>query len=152
MTDDLSNGASEHGPKDQVYDPLNPVWINTCSGQTEAHNKGCDGNCDRRPVTELEIKIFNEYNAWARAGMDPRMIQVDLVDNNIKIRALSRILEKELDISVEQQDIHYQEFKLEYLTNIRLENQERVRKEKMQSLIPKRQPLLGPDGRPFGFG
>lgn len=150
MTDEHTNGNGPKGPVDKVYDPLNPVWINGCSGNTDSHMVLCDGNCERRPVTALEIALFNEDNAWIRAGMDPRRIHVDTVELNIKVRALSRILERELGITEEQQDIHYQEFKLEYLKEIRTENEERVRKQQLESMIPKRAPLIDPTtGKPF---
>lgn len=132
-----------------VYDPDNPIMVNSCSGMSVAHVHGCDELCPREALDELDIDIINEERLWAKDSMNPAAMTVDTITLNMMVHSLRRLLIKSNFATEEEIDFEFKTFKLENLRVIRMAHRDRVREAQTKRIIstPRKPGLLGPDGR-----
>lgn len=161
-----TNGPSNPEiPDDLVWDADNPPIIYPCS-QDINHAPFCKGDEDGVALdSELQIQLMNEGRAWARLGMSfqgipaayqgviPRPgIAVELVDLLSWMETMRGVLVELSGMTAFDFEEKFREFKLNFLREIRLATEERVKKERVVSSIGivEKPGLLGPDGQPLG--
>lgn len=136
-------------PPNLVWDEDNPPMRNGCNGEVSNHHEqGCDGSCERTPLTELEVNLTNEHREWARVGMRTEQIPHDLFRIENQINAIIQVVGRMLGEGGEAElNEAYQEECLKQMRGIRLAYQEQVKRVKF-GLLPK-PGVLGPDGKPI---
>lgn len=148
-----TNGDTPNQIEDLIYDENEPVFKNKCSGQMDEalHTDECDRNCERIPMTQLDIDFNNEMRAWARAQMDPRQMQVGAIDTMFALSALKRYITVNFGIDEEEFSTYLIEARLQFFKFARLQFQDQVREDRLrqQFALPGKAPLLGPNGQPL---
>lgn len=85
------------------WDEKNPQTVNLCCMDPFNHLPNCDGNCEKRFMTELEVMVWNEIEFCNREnmvmqGILPFMgnsvpgLPIDILDMNFKLVALIKLL------------------------------------------------------------
>lgn len=147
-------------PPDIVWSETDPVVLFNCSQYTE-HVQGCDGNCGSTVPDELQVELYNEARAWARAGMNfmgvpsayagtipVRGINVELFDLECKFQVVREMLIELMGVDEDELEIRFRKFKLMAMRNIRSANEDKVKRERVEQIVPKKQ-IFGPGGQPL---
>lgn len=159
-----SNGNTENEVlADLVWDDNDPPIIYSCSSHP-VHSPDCEGDCDSKMTTELQVELINELHAWQRAGMNPMGspasmmglpfvfgIPVELIDLQVRYESMRGLLIEKGILEEEELDESFQQMKLTWLRKIREINEERIKKQRMADkfgIVHK--PILGPGGQPIG--
>lgn len=131
-------------PSDLVFDPLNPIVLNTCSNTEDQHSPACDGNCKKYTMTKLDVEITNEMRAWARAGMATDGIQVDAFEMDMTVSAAFELMFEKGILDREEWVQKKRELTLAKLREIRANVEPQIRRQRIAAVgMPK---LLGPNG------
>lgn len=160
------NGAAE-GPKipdDLVWDEDNPLMVHGCSGSDSTHTPDCDGTCEDVAISKLDVDLFNERLAWARAGMNILNVptgfdrfgvtgmSLDLFELEAKIGGVINALIESGLLSQDDMDTAYKEWQLNKLTIVRELNEGAIKEARSRAMLGIRQKpgLLGPNGERLG--
>jgi hypothetical protein len=145
--------------EDLVWDENNPITVNSCSGNELNHTDECDGNCEPRALTEMDVKLNNEMRAWARLGISPLSqplglgapgMTTNLLDLEIKVMTLIEALTTLGLVESAVLDEMFQKNFLRRLHDTRVANEDKIKEERSkESLHVAQRRLLGPNGNPF---
>lgn len=152
-------------PEDTVWDEANPPTVHKCSGNDGYHITECVGDCEEIAITELDVKLSNEYKAWGRAAMTPvgvpegvliggrpmSGIAVNLFQLEVQVIAIIKALCEETPGLNEKIEEAFKETMLHRMWSIRMANEEHVRETQTARTLGIKlngKKLLGPDGRP----
>ena len=124
--------------------------VNTCSNHPQLHTEECDGNCERRNLTDVEVGVINEEYEWARAGMNMSAVQMDVFNMNLQISSLIQYLLENGIVDREALDEAYGKYKIEYMKDIRETVSPQLREAQLQALVPKKPGIIGPHGERLG--
>lgn len=138
------NAAKEEFEHERVKAMVERNEIFECSG-TQIHEPSCDGDCEVKSLSDLEIQINEEVRKWAEVGMTPLGsppqlqqvpgIPVDTLKTSIALAALTQLCYDKLGIDQNELNRKFQEMYLERLVNIREANQEAVLEAKRRAGI-----------------
>lgn len=160
----MNGNSPTNIPDDIVWDADDPPIVYACTQYT-LHNSECDGDCDYQVATEALVKMMNEGFAFRRAGMSYRGvvaaysgvipvsgIPVEVFDILLMVEVLRDIVVEHLDISVDELHEAFREHKFNFMSNVREQAEEQIRKTRIQRHlgIQDRPTLFGPDGEPIG--
>jgi hypothetical protein len=85
----------------------------------------------------------------AYAGSIPiQGINVELFDLECKFQVVREMLIELMGVDEEELETRFRKFKLMALRNIRMANEENVKRQRIEKLIPKKQ-IFGPGGQPL---
>lgn len=126
-------------PPDIVFDPNNPLTVNSCSGHPDEHAPGCDGFCTKNVVDELDIRIENEKRAWARLGMVTQGYESYDLRQDAQIHAIISVLQNKLGISDEEFNEAFKLSMLVLMQRVRHDNEENAKAAQARSriIVPK---------------
>lgn len=138
-------------PDVELVEGQEHYMINRCSGHTIWHIPECDESCGTELITEDDVKIRNELNAWIRLGAEPNMIPHNVFNMDIQLFTAIRVMIEILGVDEEEFNARFKTNLLEKLVTTRKANEVNFRKMRAMKdiTVPGRPGIIGPNGTPL---
>ena len=117
------------------------------------HDPACtQEDCEAEVTTELQIMLQNEGKAWARAGLDPSVINPDALGVASQVNALQQVLVKNGIVDQKEVDEEYRKIRYDIMHSIRMTMQPQVEELRRRAAVglPGKPRIVGPHGELLG--